>query len=143
MTMRPTRKIVAEFIAVFLIGGVAGGLVEWCYTDTQLTTFMSRSADPDSMIARINKRYTDDFHLTPDELDKIQPEIKEMAQHVYQIRHQFGVDIMAVMDDYHQKIAAQLTPEHRDAYLKAIGIHRDKLNALLLPDQASPSPASK
>jgi len=43
MSIRPTRKIIAEFVGVFLIGAVAGGLVVWKATDTQLTTFMSRS----------------------------------------------------------------------------------------------------
>jgi len=135
MAFSPTRKIIGEFIGVFLIGAVAGGLVTWKATDTQLTTFMSRSNDPDSMVARMNKKYVDEYHLTPDELNKIQPLVKEMAQHVYQVRHQFGVDIMATLDDYHQKIAAELTPEHRDAYLKAIADRRNKLNGLLLPDQ--------
>jgi hypothetical protein len=128
MAMRPTRKIIAEFIGVFLIGGGAGGLVTWSYTgaqnsdmqfsyplpanprppDTTLSTFMSRiNDDPDSIVARMNKKYVDEYHLTPDEINRIQPTIKEMAQHIYQVRHQFGVDIMATLDDYHQKIAEQ------------------------------------
>jgi len=51
MAMRLTRKITAEFIGVFLIGALAGGLVTWSYTDTRLSTFMSRTNDPDSMVA--------------------------------------------------------------------------------------------
>jgi hypothetical protein len=142
--MRPTRKIIADFIAVFLIGTVAGGLIAWsCYSDTQLTTFMSRANDPDSMVARMNKKYADEFHLTPDEINRIQPEVKEMAQHLYQLRHQFGVDVIATLDAYHQNVAAQLTPEHRDAYLKFVGDHQKKLNSALLPDQGSPSTGSK
>jgi uncharacterized membrane protein len=141
--MRPTRKIIAEFIAVFLIGALAGGLLTWNFTDTQLTTFMSRANDPDSMVARMNKKYTDEFHLTPDELSRIQPQVKEVAQHLYQIRHRFGVDILATLDTYHQNVAEQLTPEHRDAYLKVVGERRDKLGTILLPDQSSPSTGSK
>src|SRR5476651_207020 len=133
-----TRKIVVEFIGVFLIGALAGGLVTWSYTDTQLTTFMSRTNNPDSMVARMNKKYTDEYHLTADELSRIQPTIKEMAQHVYQVRHQFGVDIMSTLDDYHQKIAEQLTPEHRVVYEKAIAERRQKLNSMLI-DQSSPT----
>jgi uncharacterized membrane protein len=143
MSIRPTRKIIAEFVGVFLIGAVAGGLVVWKATDTQLTTFMSRSYDPDSMVARMNKKYADEYHFTPDEINRIQPTVHEMAQHIYQVRHQFGVDVMATLDDYHQKVAAQLTPEHRDAYLKAVADHRNKLNSLLLPDQNSPAQGQK
>jgi uncharacterized membrane protein len=142
--MRPTRKIIAEFIAVFLIGAIAGGLVTWSYTDTQLTSFMSKTADkPDAMVARINKKYIDDYHLTPDELTKIQPTVTAMAQNIYSVRHQFGVDILATLDKYHDQIAGQLTPEHRDVYERAIAERHKKLTTILLLDQSSPTDASK
>jgi hypothetical protein len=105
--------------------------------------FMSRTNDPDSFVARINKKYSDDYHLTPDELNRIQPTVKEMARQIYRVRHQFGLDVMTTLDEYHQKIAAQLTPEHRAVYEKAIAEHDKKLNSLLLPDQSSPSQGQK
>jgi uncharacterized membrane protein len=143
MAMRPTRRLVAEFIGVFLMGGLAGGLLTWSVTDTQLTSFMSRTNDPDAFVARIDKKYADEYHLTPDEIARIQPTVKEMAQRIYQVRHEFGLDIMATLDEYHRKIAAQLTPEHRAAYEKAIAEHEKKLNSLMLPDQSSPGQGSK
>jgi len=138
--MRPTRKIIVEFIGVFLIGALAGGLVTISCTDTQLSTFMSRSHDPDSTVVRLNKKYTEQYHLTPDELKRVQPLTSEMAQQIYQVRHQFGLDVMATLDKYHQEIAAQMTPEHRAAYEKAIEEHRKNLKSVLLPDQSSPAP---
>jgi uncharacterized membrane protein len=139
--MRPTRKIIAEFVGVFLIGAAAGGLVTWKFTDTQLAAFMNRANDPDDFVARINQKYADEYHLTPDELNRIQPQVREMAQSIYQVRHQFGVDILAMLDKYHQQIAEQLTPEHREAYDKATADHHRKLSALLLPDQSQSSPS--
>jgi uncharacterized membrane protein len=143
MAMCPIRKIIAEFIAVFLIGVLAGGLVTWSVTDTQLSSFMSRTNDPDALAARLSKKYADDYHLTPDEVDRIQPTIREMTQHLYQVRHQFGLDIMATLDEYHQKIAEQLTPEHRAAYEAATAERKKKLGNVLLLDQSSPSQGSK
>jgi len=143
MAMRPTRKIIADFIGVFLIGALAGGLATWSYTDTQLSSFMTRTNNPDIFVVRLNKKYSDEYHLTPDELNRIQPTIKEMAQHIYQVRHQFGVDVMATLDDYHQQIAAQLTPEHRAAYEKAVAERKKKLASMLLLDQSSPSQGTK
>jgi len=35
-----------------------------------------------------------DFHLSPEELQRIQPTLKDMAQKYYLIRHQFGADMM-------------------------------------------------
>jgi len=143
MAMRPTRKIVADFVGVFLIGAIAGGLVTWSYTDTSLTSFMSRTNDPDAFVARINKRYAEEYHLTPDELTRIQPTVKDMAQHIYMVRHQFSLDMMSTLDDYHHQIALQLTPDHREAYEAAIAEKRKKLAALLLLDQSSPSQGAK
>ena len=143
MAMRTTRKIIVDFIGVFLIGALAGGLLTWRATDTQLSSFMTRTNNPDSFVVRINKKYSDEYHLTPDELSRIQPAIKEMAQHIYQVRHQFGLDVMATLDEYHQKIAAQLTPEHRAAYEKAVAERKKKLNSMLLLDQSSPSQEAK
>jgi len=142
--MRPTRKIIVEFVAVFLVGAVFGGLVTWSYTDTQASTFLSRAGDkPDSIVARLNKKYTDEFQLSPDELNRIQPMLIAMAQRTYQLRHQFGTDFMATFDEYHQKIADQLTPEHRAVYEKATAARRAALYNLLLPDQSSPNGGSK
>ena len=143
MAMRPTRKIIADFIGVFLIGALAGGLATWSYTDTQLSSFMTRTNNPDIFVVRLNKKYSDEYHLTPDELNRIQPTIKEMAQHIYLIRHQFGLDMMSTLDDYHQQIAAQLNPEHRAAYQAAIAERKKKLGAMLMLDQSSPSEGAK
>ena len=66
-----------------------------------------------------------------------------MAQRIYQVRHQFGVDIMSTLDDYHTKIAAQLTPEHRDAYEKAMAAHRKNLSNTLLPDPSGSGDVQK
>jgi hypothetical protein len=133
---RTSRKLIGEFAAVFLIGVIVGGLFVWDYTDTTISQFMSKTSDPDSVIvARINQKYATEYHLSQDELNRIQPLVLEMAEHTSQIRRQFGVDILANADQYHEKIAQQLTPEHRAAYEKATQERMKQLSALLLPDQ--------
>jgi ribosomal protein L16 Arg81 hydroxylase len=133
-----TRKIIGEFAAVFLIGTVVGALIMWDVTDTELSKFMTKTNDSDSvMVARINQKYINEYHLTPEELDRIQPLIKEMAQHMTHIRHQFGIDVITTYSDYHEKIAAQLTPEHRDVYLKAGAERKKQLSELLKIDQST------
>jgi hypothetical protein len=138
--MQLSRKIAGEFAALFLIGAVVGGLVMWDYTsDTEMTKFMTKTNDSDSvMVARINQKYISEYHLSQDEIDRIQPTVKEMAQRMSHIRHQFGVDIISTYSDYHDRISAQLTPEHRDAYDKASIERKKQLSDLLKLDQ-SPS----
>jgi hypothetical protein len=141
MAMMLTRKIVGEFAAIFLIGVVVGGLIMWdIASDTELTKFMAKTNDSDSvMVARINQKYITEYHLTPEEIDKIQPMVKEMAQKMGHIRRQFGIDIISAFSDYHDKIAEQLTPEHRDAYLKTSADRKKQLGELLKIDQNSSS----
>ena len=143
MAMRPTRKIIADFIGVFLIGALAGGLVTWSYTDTRLSTFMSRTNDPDRMVARIDKKYADEYRLTPDEQSRIEPLTKEMTRRLYQIRRQFGVDVIATLDDYHGKIAEQMDATQREAYEKANEERKKRMSVMLHPDQNLPGQAQK
>jgi len=141
--MASSRKLIAEFIGVFLIGALAGGLITWSYTDTQLTNFMSRTNNPDVLVARMNKKYAEDYHLSPDESARIQPLIQQMAQDLYKVRHHFGVDIISTLDNYHAQIAAQLTPEHRALYQAKMAEREKQLSNLLLSDQTTPGPEPK
>ena len=141
--MANTRKLVAQFIAVFLIGAVAGGLLTWSFSDNQLTTAMSHWNNPDTLEARINAKYAKDYQLTPDEIEKIKPLTRQLAQDLYRIRHQFGVDIIDTLNRDHAAIAAQLTPDHRASYEAKMTDRTGKLSATLLGDQSSPAPVQK
>lgn len=142
--MANTRKLVAEFVGVFLIGAVAGGLLTSSFSDTQLVTAMSNwNNNPDTLEARINAKYVKDYQFTPEEMEKIKPLTHQLAQDLYRTRHQFGVDIMGALNRDHEAIAAQLTPEHRAVYDAKMTERMDKLNALLVGDQGSPSTGLK
>jgi uncharacterized membrane protein len=145
--MASSRKIIADFIGVFLIGALAGALITWSVStwsaDTQLTAVMSRWNNPDTLEARINAKYAHDYQLSPEEVRKIQPLVKQMALDIYKVRHNFGVDIISTLDNYHAQIAAQLTPEHRTAYEAKMAERKQQLTELLLNDQSSPIPEQK
>jgi hypothetical protein len=143
-TMSLTRKLTAEFIGVFLIGAAVGGLVVWDLTDDKMAQFMSKTNDPDSVIvARVSKKYATEYRLTPDELQRIQPLIQDMAHQISQVRRQFGVDIMATIETYHQRIAQQLTPDHRAAYLAADEVRRKQMEKMFQLEQNPPDQTQK
>jgi hypothetical protein len=141
--MANTRKIVAEFVGVFLIGVAVGVLSSYWFTDTQLVSAMSHWNDPDLLEARIDAKYAQEFQLSPQEMEKIKPLTKQMALDLYKIRHQFGVDIMQTLTRDHAAIAAQLTPEHRAAYEAKMEQRTSQLDVVLFPDQSSPAPGQK
>ncbi len=141
--MANSRKLVAEFIGVFLIGALAGGLLTSSLSDTPLTTAMSRWNNPDLLESRINAKYEQDYQLTPDEMAKIKPLTRQLAQDLYKVRHQFGVDILTTLNRDHAAIAEQLTAEHRAIYESKMTDLTSKLSTDLLGDQSSPTPNEK
>ena len=141
--MLPSRKITAAFIAIFFIGAMAGAIIEWDLTDSKLPNFLKKTGDPASMADRINKRNAKDYQLTPDQQSRIEPLTKEMTERLYQLRHQFGVDVISTLDDYHGKVAEQMTPAQREAYGKANEERKKRMSEMLLPDQSSPAQTQK
>jgi uncharacterized membrane protein len=141
--MRSSRKVIVEFIGVFLIGTLVGGIVVYDWTDTTLMKFMTKTNDANTLASRLTEKYVEAYHLTPDEMTRIQPLIKEMAENVSQVRHQFGVDIIGTLDKYHEQISAQLTPDHRAAYDKANADRKKQLQTMLLLDPSPSDPGQK
>jgi hypothetical protein len=132
-----TRKIIAEFVGVFLIGAVTGGLVVSSFSNHDLDRFMSRTNNPGVMTEVIQKRYINEYKFTPDEIAKTQPLVSDMVKNVFRVRHRFGVDMLATLDKYHAAIEAQLTPEHRALYDAKMADRRKELTTLLLLDQGN------
>jgi uncharacterized membrane protein len=141
--MANTRKLIAQFLGVFVIGALAGGLISYTFPDTSLATAMSRWNNADSLESRINAKYANEYHLTPDEMEKIKPLTKQLAQDIYKIRHQFGVDMVDTLNRDHAAIAAQLTPEHKAAYEAKMTDVTSKISTALMGDQSSPSQGQK
>jgi hypothetical protein len=141
--MLSSRKLTLSFVGTFLIGAAAGALLMWDLTDTQLARFMNKTNDSETMQSRINQRYAKDYQLTPEQQAKIAPLVNEMSQHLTQVRRQFAVDILGTLDDYHQKIGQQMTPDQRAAYDKSNAARKQRLSALLLIDPTAASAGQK
>jgi len=141
--MANTRILIAQFVGVFVIGALAGGMMSYSFSDTSLAKAMNRWNNADTLEAVIDAKYAKDYQLTPDELAKIKPLTKQLAQDLYRIRHQFGVDIIDTLNRDHAAIANQLSPEHRAAYQSKMTGLTGKLSAALLGDQSSPTQDQK
>jgi hypothetical protein len=139
--MIPSRKLAAMFLCVFGLGAVAGALLEINFGDPQFSTFLNKTSDPAALAQRVDKRLASQFHLDADEQTRIAPITKEMAQNLFDLRHKFALDVLATIDTEHGKIAAQMTPAQRDAYLKDIATRRARAVAVLMPPTANGTPA--
>ena len=134
--MIPSRKLAASFFCVFVLGAVTGGLVVYDMTSMSFSKFLDRTNDPDSLAQRIDKKLAAKYQLDGDEQARIAPITRDLAQNLFQIRQKFGTDVMATLDAAHAKIAAQMTPAQRDAYLKDVQAKRLQHAAMLLPATA-------
>jgi hypothetical protein len=143
MSILPSRNVIAIFLFVFLIGTVVGGLLVKAFEDIRFSQFLVHTADPKSMATRINQKYAMEYQLTPDEMTRIEPLTQEMTQQLYLTRRQFGVDIIATLDEYHGKIGAQMLPEHRAIYEKANVERRQRMSSMLLLDQTPADTGAK
>ncbi len=135
--MMPSRKLAAMFLCVFLLGGVAGGLIVYNMSPMRFSDFLNRTGDPDDFSQRLDKKLAAHYHLDADEQARIAPATRELGQNLFRVRQTFAHDVLATLDAAHQKIAAQMTPDQRDAYLKDMAAKRQQHMAMLLPPGGS------
>jgi hypothetical protein len=140
MSPLPSRKIGAAFVGVFLIGATVGALLVTTFQDMRFPRFLTMTGNPTSMGARINQKYLKEYQLSPAEEARVAPLTQDMADHLYLIRRQFGVDILATLDDYHQKIGEQMTPDHRSAFEKTNEERKKRMSSILLLDAPGAAP---
>jgi hypothetical protein len=135
--MLPSRRLAAAFFCVFLLGAIAGGLLAYNFADLRFSNFLNRTNDPASLAQRIDKKLAHDYQLDADEQARIAPLTQDLAQKLYTLRRNFGADVIATMDDAHQKIGAQMNPTQRAAYEKANAERRKRALGMLLPDASA------
>lgn len=143
MATLPSRKITAAFIGVFVVGVLVGWLNATSIYETRFSGFLNRTGDPVNLANRFNQKYTMDYQLSADQQAKIAPLTQDVAQRLYQLRHQFGADIISTLDDFHAKVAEQMTPDQRAAYAKANEDRKKRMTALLLSDPPSAKQGQK
>ena len=121
------------FLCVFLLGAAAGALLAINFADPRFSTFLNKTSDPNALAQRVDKKLTSQYKLDADEQARIAPLTQKMAQNLFQLRKQFATQVLATLDASHAEIAAQLTPEQRDAYVKDNVGRRDRAVAVLMP----------
>ena len=141
--VRVSRKLILAFAAIFVVGLLAGFVLAQNFADTKVSVFLKNAADPDAMATHIDQNNVKFYQLSADQMAAIKPLTRAYTQKIYEARNQFASAVVAAMDDYHSKVAAQMTPAQRDAYAKANEDRKKRLSALLFLNQGSPAPAQQ
>lgn len=111
----------AYLLATFLAGGLAG--VGLGYYRGRQPVF--RPPSPDAMLEKSRTRLITDLALTEAQLQKIDPILKERAAALKKARNDSMQQFRTLMDQYHQRVAALLTPDQQVKY-EARRLEREK-----------------
>ncbi len=106
------KAAIAYLVATFLAGAVAGAALG--YFRGRQPVFRPQS--PEAMLEKSRTRLITDLGLTPDQLQKVDPILKERAAALKKARDESMQQFRALMDQYHQRVAALLTPEQQVKY---------------------------
>lgn len=135
-----SRRLTATFVGVFILGAITGSLIALNVADLRFSNFLKRTNDPASLAQRLDAKLAHDYQLDADEQARIRPLTHDMAQKLYGLRRQFATDVLATLDEAHQKIGAQMNPVQRAAYAKANDDRHKRAVGVLMPDPG-PSPS--
>jgi hypothetical protein len=129
-----SRRLTATFVCIFILGAITGSLIALNFADLRFYNFLKRTNDPAALAQRLDQKLTHDYQLDADEQARIAPLTRGMAQKLYALRRQFGTDVLATLDEAHEKIGAQMNPAQRTAYAKANDDRHKRAIGLLMPD---------
>jgi hypothetical protein len=136
-----SRKLAAMFFCVFVLGAVAGALIVYNMGGMRFSDFLNRTSDPAGFAQRLDHKLAEQYHLDDDEQKKIAPFTREMAQKLFQDRREFATRVLATLDASHADIAARMSPDHRDAYIKDNLGRRQRAESMLMATTNAPGAA--
>ncbi len=106
------KAAIAYLVATFLAGAVVGAALG--YFRGRQPVF--RPPSPDAMLEKSRTRLITDLALTPEQLQKVDPILKERAAALKKARDESMQKFRTLMDQYHQRVAALLTPDQQVKY---------------------------
>jgi len=108
--MSNSLKTIFYIAALFLAGAATGGIVGACTAKRMMFLHPPRPHDlTEHMRAQLQSR----LHLTPEQKQKIDPILDQTDTQLKAIHQETMTKVGQIIDQTHQKIAAELTPEQR------------------------------
>lgn len=134
MTSLGKRKLAAYVVAIFLAGAGSGGLVAWKICRRVAVTPLP----PAELGARLRARFQSRLDLTPDQMQKMDPMIKQAMRRVEAIRQETARAVFANVSNLHVQVSSVLTPEQQMKFEKLEGERLEYLRRKFGPVTNSP-----
>jgi len=136
-------KLIAGFILVFVAGGVTGGFV----AASCIRQYFLAGRHHEVAADRMRERLKSQLNLTPEQVAKISPIIEKTTAQLEEIRKDTAGRVHETFSNFHQQVAADLTPEQRTKFEELRQRHHRMMERfhrrrgnMPPPSSASPSP---
>jgi hypothetical protein len=122
--MKPLHyKTIGYLSAMFLAGIVTGNV----WTSTKVSTKQAESPCYSELSSMLKQRLSQELALTPDQLEKISPEICRTCSELTNIHHQTILAGWATLSNCYQNIEGILTTEQKAKLNSCESKHRNQL----------------
>jgi Spy/CpxP family protein refolding chaperone len=101
-------KLIAGFLLVFMAGAMTGAFLL-----AHFHRAMHWNHRHDILAHRMAEHLRDELNLTPEQFAKLQPVFEKTAAKLEAIRKETGQRVGQAMNEAHDQIAPELTPEQR------------------------------
>lgn len=108
MTTALKWKLVLGCLLIFVAGGVTGA---WVWHAQMRHPHMRHSAD--KMAQHMMARLQHQLVLTPEQVNRLEPFVRQMAAELERIRRETGKQVHQVMEESHNRMVPVLSPEQR------------------------------
>ena len=113
-------KLIAGFVLVFIVGGIAGAALGGWYA----RNLFFEVHRPERVADRMKERLRAELKLTPEQVAKVSPIVDKTAAQLQEIRRDTGRRVHEIMTEAHKEIAANLTDEQRQKLQQIEERHR-------------------
>jgi Spy/CpxP family protein refolding chaperone len=105
-------KLIAGFLLVFIAGGVTGGFL----AASTIRHYFLAGGHHAVAAERMRERLKAQLNLTPEQMAKISPIIDKTTAQLQEIRKDTGRRVHETFANFHEQVAADLTPEQRQKF---------------------------
>lgn len=134
MNLKSKGWVIFYAVAIFLAGGVTGGLV---VARVAMHRFF-HPPGPEQMADRILRRMESRLDLTSDQVNQIRPILEKAGTTMQQVRLDSMKRVRETMDQSHAEIAKLLTPEQQKKFEEMEREHHEFEHRHGFPEEGGP-----
>ena len=107
-------KVILALLGLFLLGAATGTVI----TLKVVKRYIEARTNPERMSQTMLQEYHRRLHLTPEQVERIQPILQRTGREMWELRTEMAGRTFQVIRLSHDEIAAELQPEQREEFAR-------------------------